>query len=186
MKIHRSASTAVFFSAAALLAGVTSYAGAQSATGASDQTFVRKALQGGAAEVELGRLAAQKAASPDIREFGQKMVQDHTRLGNEMKQVAMELGVKSPAGLPDEDREALAQLTALSGAQFDNAYIRDMVLDHQKDEAAFRREADTGHNPRVKQAARQGEQVISGHLQLIEQIAHKHHVEVTNAESTSR
>jgi putative membrane protein len=151
----------------------------QQAPGASamqDKDFVHKALQGGMAEVQLGQLAAQKASSPDVKQFGQKMVTDHTQLGDQMKQVAQQMGVKEPNGLSKKDQQLVAKLNGLSGTEFDNAYIVAMVKDHKKDADDFKYEAQESQNPAVKQAAQQGSQVIDQHLQMIDQIAQSHNL----------
>jgi putative membrane protein len=141
-----------------------------------EKAFVRAALQGGMAEVELGKLAAQKAASPDVRQFGQKMVNDNSELNHEMKQVAQQMGVREPTGLSKKDKELDAKLETLSGKQFDDAYIKAMVKDHKKDSSDFRQEAENATNGSLKQVAQQGAQVVDGNLQLIEQIAKTHDV----------
>jgi putative membrane protein len=143
----------------------------------NDKAFVRDALQGGLAEVNLGQLAVQKGSSEDVKQFGQKMVDDHTKLGTAMSQVALQEGVKPPNGLSKKDKELIAKLQGLSGPQFDDAYIKAMVKDHKKDESAFKTEAEQAQDPAVRQIAQQGEPVIASHLQMIEQIAQAHHLE---------
>jgi putative membrane protein len=150
----------------------------------ADQSFVRKALEGGAAEVQLGQLAQQKSQSEDVKQFGQKMVQDHTQLGDQMKPIAQQLGVKEPKGPSKKDKELIAKLEALSGPQFDEAYIQAMVKDHKQDLKEFKDAAQTAQNPNVKQAAQQGAGVISQHLQMIQQIAQTHNV-ATDGKKTS-
>jgi putative membrane protein len=142
----------------------------------SDQAFVSKALQGGNAEVQLGQLAQQKAQSSDVKDFGQKMVQDHTQLGEQMKPIAQQLGVKEPKELSKKDRQLMAKLQGLSGQQFDEAYIQAMVKDHKQDLKEFKQAADMTQNPNLKQVAQQGAQVISQHLEMIQQIAQSHNV----------
>jgi len=142
----------------------------------ADQAFVRKALEGGAAEVQLGQLAQQKSQSDDVKQFGQKMVEDHTQLGDQMKPIAQQLGVKEPKGLSKKDKELVAKLERLSGQQFDEAYIQAMVKDHKQDLKEFKDEAQAAQNPNVKQVAQQGAGVISQHLQMIQQIAQNHNV----------
>jgi putative membrane protein len=145
----------------------------------NDQDFVRKALEGGAAEVQLGQLAEQKSQSPDVKQFGQKMVQDHTQLGDQvMKPVAKQLGVKEPNGLSKKDKQLVASLEQLSGPQFDQEYIKAMVKDHKQDLKEFESEAKMTQDPNVKKAAEEGTTVISQHLQMIEQIAQSHSVAV--------
>jgi len=142
----------------------------------ADRTFVRKALEGGMAEVQLGQLALEKTSNADVKEFAQKMVDDHTKLGDQMKPVAEQMKVKEPTALSGKDKSTLAKLKALNGDAFDKAYIKDMVKDHQQDEKEFKREAESASNPALKDVAAQGEQMISEHLQMIEQIAQKNSV----------
>jgi len=142
----------------------------------ADQAFVRKALEGGAAEVQLGQLAQQKSQSEDVKQFGQKMVEDHTQLSEQMKPIAQQLGVKEPKGPSKKDKQLMAKLEGLSGPQFDEAYIQAMVKDHKEDLKEFKNEAQAAQNQNVKQAAQQGAGVISQHLQLIEQIAQSHNL----------
>jgi putative membrane protein len=141
-----------------------------------DKDFVHSALQGGMAEVQLGQLATQKGTSDDVKQFGQKMVDDHTRLDGEMEQLAQQMGVNAPKGLSKKDKALVAKLQSMSGAQFDDAYIEAMVKDHKNDLADFRQEAENSQNPTVKQAAQQGQQMIDQHLQLIDQIAKAHNL----------
>jgi putative membrane protein len=109
------------------------------------------------------------------------MVQDHTALGNRvMKPVAQQLGVKEPKGISKKDKELVATLSQLSGAQFDQEYIKAMVKDHKQDLKDFKSEAEMSQNSNVKRVAEIGEKLISQHLQLIEQIAQKHNVEALN------
>jgi putative membrane protein len=141
-----------------------------------DREFVHDALQGGMAEVQLGQLAVQKGSSADVKQFGQKMVDDHTKLGDQMKQVAQQMGVKEPKDLSKKDRELIAKLQGLSGAQFDDAYIEAMVKNHKKTVSDFKQEAGNTQNSSLKQIVQQDGQIIDGHLQMIEQIAQAHSV----------
>ena len=142
----------------------------------SDKKFVKEALGGGMAEVELGKLAAEKGSSDDVKQFGQKMVDDHTKLGDQMKEVAGKVGVTPPTMIPAKDKMLKTKLEAMSGDAFDKAYIKAMVKDHQEDEMAFKKEADSGTSPDVKSAASDGEKVVSMHLDMIKDIAKKHNV----------
>lgn len=139
-----------------------------------DREFVRKAPEGGTAEVQLGQLAQQKSQSEDVKQFGQKMVEDHTQLGDQMKPVAQQMGVKQPKEPSKKDKQLMAKLEAVSGPQFDEAYIQAMVKDHKQDLKEFKSEAQTAQDPNVKQVAQEGPGVISQHLQMIQQIAQSH------------
>jgi putative membrane protein len=143
---------------------------------ALDKAFVKKALEGGMAEVQLGQLALQKSNNDDVKQFAQRMVDDHTKLGDQMKQVAQKLNVKVPDSVSSKDKALMAKLQALNGDSFDQAYIKDMVKDHKQDDRDFKSEAQRAVDPDLKQVAMQGEQVIGEHLQMIEQIAQKNNV----------
>jgi putative membrane protein len=145
----------------------------------SDKAFVSKALEGGEAEVQLGQLAAQKSQSNDVKQFAQKMVSDHSQMADKwFKPVAQQLGVSEPKGPSKKDKKEIAKLQGLSGDDFDREYITMMVKDHQQDLKEFKDEAQASQNPNVKQVAQQGSNIISQHLQLIEQIAKTHNIAV--------
>jgi putative membrane protein len=135
-----------------------------------DKMFVRRALQGGMAEVQLGQLTLQKSSNDQVRQFAQRMIDDHTKLGDQMKPVAQQLGVSGPNGVSKRDKSTMA-MQALSGPAYDEAYIRDMVKDHKQDLSDFQTEASSGQDQTVKDAANQGSKVIAQHLQMIQQLA---------------
>jgi putative membrane protein len=141
-----------------------------------DKAFVRKALQGGMMEVQLGQLALQKSSNDDVKQFAQKMIDDHTKLGDEMKQVGQQMGIKAPDSPSSKDKSTMAKLQTLNGDDFDKAYIKDMVKDHQQDAKDFKQEAQNTTNPALKSVVVQGQQVIDEHLQMIQQIAQKNNV----------
>src|SRR5512133_2040153 len=98
-----------------------SSASGSSQLSAADQTFVKKAAQGGMAEVELGKLATQKASSEDVKKFGQRMVDDHTKANDQLKQVAEQQHIDIPTQPNAKDKATKARLEKLSGEQFDRA-----------------------------------------------------------------
>jgi putative membrane protein len=145
-----------------------------------DKMFVRKALQGGMAEVQLGQLTLQKSNNDQVKQFAQKMIDDHTKLGEQMKPVAQQLGVPIPDSPSKKDKATMAKLQALSGSAYDQAYIKDMIKDHKQDLSEFQTEASSGQDQTVKEAASQGSKVIAQHLQLIEQLAKDQNVNVAS------
>jgi putative membrane protein len=138
---------------------------------AMDRMFVKNAMQGSLAEVELGQLTLQKSNNEQVKQFAQRMIADHTKLNDQMKPVAQQLGVQVPTEVSKKDKKTMAELQGLSGSAYDQAYIKDMVKDHKKDLSDFQMEASSGQDQTVKDAANQGSQVISQHLQMIQQIA---------------
>ncbi len=136
-----------------------------------DRMFVTKAMQGSIAEVQLGQLTLQKSNNDQVKQFAQRMIDDHTKLNDQMKPVAQQLGVAVPEQVSKKDRNTMAKLQALSGPAYDQAYIRDMVKDHKQDLSEFQTEASSGQDQTVKDAAAQGSKLIAQHLQMAQQMA---------------
>jgi putative membrane protein len=132
----------------------------------SDRKFVQEAAIGGMAEVEMGNLAQKNASSDAVKQFGQKMVSDHTKANDDLKQVASSKGVQVPAALDHKNQRALDQLSKKSGADFDKAYMSQMVDDHKKDVAEFKKESNAAKDPDVKNFATQTLPTLREHLQL--------------------
>jgi putative membrane protein len=167
--------------------GTTPSAGAPtSSQDFSERAFITKAMEGGMAEVQLGQLAQQKSQSNDVKQFAAKMVNDHGQMGDKwLKPVAQQMGITEPSGPSKKDKKEMEKLQGLSAQDFDREYITMMVKDHQKDLKEFQSEAQTAQNPTVKQIADKGSQVIQQHLQIIQQIAKAHNVDVGGKEMSS-
>ncbi|HSB94585.1 MAG TPA: DUF4142 domain-containing protein [Flavitalea sp.] len=98
-----------------------------------DNEFVMKAASGGMMEVELGKLAQEKASNPRVKEFGSMMVTDHTKANDELKSLAQSKGVTLPGTMTDEHQKHVKDLGEKSGKDFDEAYMKMMVDDHKED-----------------------------------------------------
>jgi len=105
---------------------------------AADSKFVHEAAIGGMAEVEMGKLAADKASSADVKQFGQRMVDDHGKANDELKTFASQKGETIPTDLDATHKSTQARLSKLTGEAFDKAYMAEMVKDHDKDVAEFK------------------------------------------------
>lgn len=137
----------------------------------ADTKFMKEAAEGGMVEVALGQLAAEKASSSDVKKFGQRMVDDHSKANDELKQLASQKNVDLPKDLSAKDKATKATLEKLSGEQFDQAYMNDMVKDHKKDVSDFRRESKSAQDPDVKKFAAQTLPTLEDHLKQAESIA---------------
>jgi putative membrane protein len=140
---------------------------------ASDKKFVKEAAQGGMTEVQLGQLAADKATSPDVKEFGSKMVTDHGQAGDELKSIATTKGLTISDKLDAKHQSKVDKFQKLSGADFDKAYVKEMVADHKTDDAAFSKEASAGKDSDIKAFATKTDQVVKMHLSMIQDIQSK-------------
>jgi putative membrane protein len=142
-----------------------------------DQHFIKKAAEGGLAEVELGKLATEKASSDDVKKFGQRMVDDHSKANDELKQLASSKGVEVPTNLSAKDKATKDRLSKLSGEQFDKAYMNDMVKDHTQDVSEFKKESTSAKDPEVKNFASQTLPTLEDHLKQARSIAPKENKE---------
>jgi putative membrane protein len=152
---------------------------------AADRAFVRKAAQGGLAEVQLGQLATEKASSPEVKQFGQRMVDDHSKANDELKQLAQQKGITVPDKLDAKDAATKARLEKLSGKQFDRAYMKDMVMDHTKDVTEFKHESRMAKDPQVKEFASQTTPTLEDHLKEAKSIAPKVGAEQASSKSST-
>ena len=136
-----------------------------------DKMFLRKAAEGGIAEVKLGQLAAQKGSSDEVKAFGQKMVDDHTKLNLEMARVADSMGVMLPKSMNKEDQAEYEKLNALSGNAFDIEYLAFMVKDHHNDLHEFRIEAASPTDPTLHDAVVKAQSVIHDNAVIVDKLA---------------
>jgi putative membrane protein len=151
----------------ALLAAGPAFA----APSAADKTFAMKAAQGGLAEVQEGQLASQRGASPQVKQFGQRMVTDHSQANDELQQIAQQEGLTLPTQPSTTQQAQYRRLSGLSGAAFDRDYAHQAVQDHQQTVALFRGEAQNGRDPALKGFAQKYLPVLRQHLQLAQQLS---------------
>lgn len=122
----------------------------QSRVSAIDRTFMLKAAQGGMAEVELSQVASRRAASNDVKQYAQQMIQDHTQANDTLSQLAQQKGVTLPTKTDAQHQKLKAQLQQMSGRSFDRAYMQAMETDHAKTVALFQSQATQGQDPDLK------------------------------------
>jgi len=131
-----------------------------------DKSFAKEAAIGSMAEVEMGRLAQQNGQSDEVKQFGARMVQDHTAANQQLMPILSATDVTVPEQLDASHRKTYDRLSKMSGAEFDRAYMRDMVQDHEKDVKKFRQEATHGNDPALKSFAQNTLPVLEQHLKM--------------------
>ena len=146
--------------------GATEHKGATETKAGADNHFVMEAAKGGLAEVELGKLATEKASSSEVKKFGQRMVDDHGKANDELKTLAQSKNITLPAQVDPKDKAFADKLSKMSGEQFDRAYMQHMLADHRKDVNAFRTESQSGKDPDVKSWAAKTLPTLEEHLKL--------------------
>lgn len=147
--------------------------GTSGSLSAADLAFAKGAAQGGLAEVDLGNLTKDKASNSDVKQFGDKMVTDHSKADDELKALAEQKNITLPSSIGAKDKATEARLSKLSGDSFDKAYMRDMVADHEHAVAAFRKEAKSGKDPDLKAFASKTLPTLEEHLKLAKDAAAK-------------
>jgi putative membrane protein len=144
-----------------------------STTATSDQSFLKEAAAGGLAEVELGQLAAEKSSNPEVKKFAERMVTDHGKANDQLKEIAAQKGIELPTEPSAKHKATKERLSKLSGDEFDKAYMSNMLSDHKKDVAAFRKESTEGKDPVLKEFATKTLPTLEEHLKDAESISPK-------------
>lgn len=137
----------------------------------ADQDFVTEAATGGMLEVKLGQIAMENGNSAEVKRFGQRMVADHTKANQELKQVVDKKGVTLPKDLEQKQQKELDRMSKMRGADFDKEYIQLMLKDHKEDISQFENQAKNGQDADLKAFATQSLPILREHLALIQTIA---------------
>jgi putative membrane protein len=132
----------------------------------ADMKFAMTAAQDSMTEVELGRLAVQKGMSDAVKQFGQRMIDDHTNANQQLMQLASTKGMTLPTALDAKHAAMVQKFQAMNGAAFDRAYAKQMVQDHKKAVDLFQKQADRGMDTDLKAFASQTLPVLQGHLSM--------------------
>ena len=133
---------------------------------APDLAFILRAAQGGAEEVALGTMAADKADNAKVKSFARQMVEDHTKANKDLATLARNRGVDVPDA-PDQAAQTVSTaLAARSGPEFDREYVAQQVAAHEATLAQFRFAAENAADPELKAFARRYEPAITHHLKM--------------------
>ena len=147
----------------------------------ADKSFMNKAADYDMIETNVGQMAESRAAKTDVRDFAKTLADDHSRAYGELLQLANTEGDKVPRGIDIRRDRAAAQLSHLTGARFDRAFLSDEIASHEKAIAAFRREAAHGSNPEVKAMASRTIPVLEKHLQSDRQLAKSENIRIARS-----
>lgn len=151
---------------AAAAPGSMAKSGAASALPRSERRFVENALQDGMEEVELSKLAMDKAQSAQVKELAKRIVDDHTKVNAELSKIASSKGVTPPAAVDASHRRKMERMAKKTGADFDRDYLDDMIDDHQKDVREFRSMSKSAKDADIKAFATSTLPALEQHLQM--------------------
>lgn len=141
-----------------------------SAVDKDDAKFAVAAANGGMAEVELGTLAQEKAVNAKVKDFGSMMVKDHSKANDEMKALAKSKGITLPDSIDSKEQKVKSDLSAKSGADFDKAYVSNMIDDHKEDIKEFEDAAKNVKDSELKAFAVKTLPTLKMHLDAIQKI----------------
>jgi putative membrane protein len=134
--------------------------------GGSDTRFANDAAMGGMTEIQLGKLALQNGSSDKVKQFGQRLVDDHSKAGDELKAIAGKDNITLPSELDATHKAMVDKFAKMSGAEFDRAFISQMVMDHETTIAEFQKEANGGTSPDLKSWAGNTLPTLQDHLRM--------------------
>jgi putative membrane protein len=135
-----------------------------------DARFAVEAANGGMAEVELGKLAQERAYNLKVKDFGAMMIKDHSMANRELKELAKSKKITLPNAINADEQKLKAELAGKSGADFDKAYVEAMVKDHQEDIAAFEEARKKVKYPEMTALIDRALPMLKMHLEAIEGI----------------
>jgi putative membrane protein len=134
-----------------------------------DRDFATEAAQGGLMEVRLGELARQQAKSTEVKDFGQRMVDDHGQANDKLRQIAEQKGIELPQDLSEDAQATYEELQEKSGAEFDEAYVDAMVSDHEDDVATFEDYVENAKDAELRSFAEETLPTLKQHLEQAKQ-----------------
>jgi len=158
--------------------------GAQQAQGAvPDVLFAAAAASGGLAEVNISQIGLQRATDPELKRFSQQMVEDHTRMNQELMSLASQKRLQIPQGIDARAQFCAESLSGLTGPEFDKCYAKAQLVIHMDSVAMFKAEAERGQDPDMKALAAKALPKIQAHLKMIKPIAMRYEDEKTQDRS---
>jgi putative membrane protein len=146
---------------------------AKSVTGGTDEDFMKNTAMAGTTEIEFSKLASTKATNAEIKMFAQMMITDHTKAATELKALAAKKNITLPADMDSSHKSELDSLKGKTGADFDKAYVDDMVSDHEKAVSDFQSKANNASDPDIKAFAAKTLPTLQKHLDAIKAIQAK-------------
>lgn len=132
--------------------------------------FVSKAVAGGMAEVELGKIAQINGNSQAVKDYGKMLETDHSDANTKLTEIATAENILIPANMTNEHLMHINDLKAKTGQDFDKSFMTMMVDDHTKDIAEFKKAATGNHNQKIKEFAAKTLPTLQAHLKKAKKI----------------
>jgi putative membrane protein len=137
---------------------------------ASDYRFACNAATGGMMEINLGKLAQQKSSDPAVQQFGERMVQDHTKAADQLQQIVSSKNATLPSEMTASERKEMDKFNNLSGEEFDKAYAKMMIKGHKSMLRMFEHESKHADDADIKNFAVNTTPTVQEHLTMAESL----------------
>jgi len=131
---------------------------------------MKDAAQSGMAEVKMGELASSNAESQPVKDLAQKLVTDHGKINEELKQLATRKNVMLPDAVTEQQKTMLQHLSSLKGTEFDSAFKQHAVENHQKSVDKFKTTSEKTKDMYIKTFAARTLPILKLHLALAQQL----------------
>lgn len=136
-----------------------------------DKSFLKNAAEAGNAEVSASQLALQKSSDPEVKSFAQKMIEDHTKVGDDLTKMATGKGVSVSADPSAADKAKILSISKLDGHGFDKQYAGVIGVSAHKDAVAlFKKTAAGAKDPDIKQFAIANLPTLQHHLEMAKEL----------------
>lgn len=139
----------------------------------TDKDFVTSAERGGKAEVEVAQDALTHATNADVKAFAQKLVDDHTKANEELTQFGTSHGLTAASEIEGKMKEAKERLMKLTGKNFDQAFVKQMIDDHTETIKAFEDESAKGTDADLKSWVDKTLPTLREHLKTAQELQKK-------------
>jgi putative membrane protein len=130
----------------------------------ADHEFVMRAAQDSMAEIEMGQLAQQRGSTQAVKDYGRRLVEEHTAMNNDLKQAAPAEINNMPTDLPAEKKSTIDRLAKLSGAEFDREFLNEAINAHRQAIELFQKQANSGENQKLRDWASSKIPLLQDHL----------------------
>jgi putative membrane protein len=147
---------------------------------AADMPFIRDAVSANRMEVRLGQLAQTRATNAAVKQFGQRMITDHSRMEDQVNSVVVNTGVAFTPSINAQHQATINRLERVSGSEFDRAYMNAMIQGHQEDVSRFQAQSQSARSVQVRNLAINSLPVLQQHLSLAVQVGSQVGADSTN------
>ena len=141
--------------------------------GEFDRTFIARAAESSAAQVQFGQLAQERGESYTVRKYGRQIVDDQTRISAQLTQLARVKGIPLPDGVGHDGQAAYTDLSKHTAADFDHVYVKSMIETNVKDVAEYTEAAEKARDKDIRRFASQSLPTLQDHLRNARELDQK-------------